>query len=218
MDCISGLSIFELTTNSEVADSTVSLDILVDTHKFLPITECTFLADKGYDIKNIYNQVKELYDGECIIPLNKPNIKDVKLLSAGGPVCEAGLAMKRDSKYYDQNHAKQKYCCPCKLTSTCPINHEKFQNDKNHRGCTKYITVPNDLRLSLDRDSKYFKSNYSLRTECERYSSRFIGTGQESMWVRNRASVTNLNTLAHISLLTVAVATITMLSGQSYRD
>ena len=37
------------------------------------------------------------------------------------------------------------------------------------------------------------------------------------MWVRNKASVTNLNTLAHISLLAVAVAAITSHSGQSYR-
>ena len=73
---------------------------------------------------------------------------------------------------------------------------------------TAYITKYND---------KYFESNYSLRTECERYNSRFKNTGQERMWVRNKASVTNLNTLAHISLLAVAVAAITSHSGQSYR-
>ena len=52
---------------------------------------------------------------------------------------------------------------------------------------------------------------------CERYNSRFKNTGQERMWVRNKASVTNLNTLAHISLLAVAVAAVTSHSGQSYR-
>ncbi len=217
VDCISGLPIYELTTTAETADSTVALDILADTHKFLPITECTFLADKGYDVKNIYNQVSQLYDGECFIPLNKRNTKDTKLLSTGVPVCEAGLAMNRDGKCYDRNRVKQKFCCPCKLSGTCPVDHEKFHNGKKHRGCTKYITIPNDLRLSLDRDSRYFKSNYSLRTECERYNSRFKNTGQERMWVRNKSSVTNLNTLAHISLLAVAVAAITIKSGQSYR-
>lgn len=38
------------------------------------------------------------------------------------------------------------------------------------------------------------------------------------MWVRNRASVTNLNTLAHISLLAIAVAAITSGTSQSYRQ
>ena len=76
VDCISGLPIYELTTTANVHDSTVALDILADTHTFLPITECTFLADKGYDVKNIYHQVQELYQGECIIPLNKRSTKN----------------------------------------------------------------------------------------------------------------------------------------------
>ena len=37
------------------------------------------------------------------------------------------------------------------------------------------------------------------------------------MWVRNKSSVTNLNTIAHISLLAVAVVAITTGTGQSYR-
>lgn len=89
VDCISGLPVFEITTTADVHDSSVALDILADTHAFLPITECTFLADKGYDAKNIYNQVHVLYKGECIIPLNKRNTKNPKLLPQGNPVCEA---------------------------------------------------------------------------------------------------------------------------------
>ena len=99
----------------------------------------------------------------------------------------------------------------------CPCHHKNFYNGKKHRGCTKYITIPDDLRLSVDRNSKYFRSTYSLRTECERYNSRFKNTGQERMWVRNKNSVANLNTLAHISLLAVAIAAITTHSSQSYR-
>lgn len=64
MDCISGFPIYEVTTTAEAADSPVALDILADTHRFLPITEYTFLADKGYDVKNIYNQISHLYNGK----------------------------------------------------------------------------------------------------------------------------------------------------------
>ena len=80
VDCVSGLTIYEITATAEVHDSTVALDILAGTHTFLSVTECTFLADKGYDTKNIYDQVKKLYDGECIIPLNKRNTQNSKLL------------------------------------------------------------------------------------------------------------------------------------------
>ena len=192
---------------------------LADTHRFLPITECTFLADKGYDVKNIYNQISLLYNGECIIPLNKRNTKNPKLLPQGNPVCEAGLAMWKDGKFSDNGRTRQKFCCPLKNSKNeiCPCHHKNFYNGKKHRGCTKYITIPDDLRLSVDRGSQYFKATYSLRTECERYNSRFKNTGQERMWVRNQASVTNLNTLAHISLLAVAVAAVTTRPDQSYR-
>lgn len=219
VDCISGLPIYEMTTTAEVADSTVALDILAGTHAFLPVTECTFLADKGYDVKKIYNQVKELYDGECIIPLNKRNTKNPKLLPQGNPICEAGLAMWKDGKFSDRNRTRQKFCCPLKSSkdTDCPCHHKNFYNGKKHRGCTRYITIADDLRLSIDRNSRYFKSSYFLRTECERYNSRFKNTGQERMWVRNKSSVANLNTLAHISLLAVAIAAVTGNSGQSYR-
>ncbi|WP_324293336.1 transposase [Lacrimispora defluvii] len=219
VDCISGLPIYEFTTTADIHDSLVALDVLADTHSFLPVTECTFLADKGYDVKNIYNQVHTLYHGECIIPLNKRNTKNPKLLPQGNPLCEAGLAMWKDGKFSDRNRTRQKFCCPLKSSPSadCPCHHKNFYNGKKHRGCTKYITIPDDLRLSIDRNSKYFKSSYSLRTECERYNSRFKNTGQERMWVRNKASVTNLNTLAHISLLAVAIAAITSHSNQFYR-
>lgn len=127
--------------------------------------------------------------------------------------------MWKDGKFSDGGRTRQKFCCPLKTSKNvdCPCHHKNFYNGKKHRGCTKYITIPDDLRLSIDRNSKYFKSNYSLRTECERYNSRFKNTGQERMWVRNISSVSNLNTLAHISLLAVAVATITTAERQSYR-
>lgn len=219
VDCISGLPIHEITTTAEVHDSSVALTVLADTHRFLSLEECTFLADKGYDAKNIYLQVHTLYNGECIIPLNKRNTKNPKLLPQGNPVCEAGLAMWKDGKFTASGHTRQKFCCPLKSSpdADCPCHHKNFYNGKKHRGCTKYITIPDDRRLSIDRDSRYFKSAYSLRTECERYNSRFKNTGQERMWVRNKSSVANLNTLAHISLLAVAIAAVTMPGSQSYR-
>lgn len=56
----------------------------------------------------------------------------------------------------------------------------------------------------------------TLCAECERYNSRFKASGQERLWVRNGNSAANLNTLAHISALAVALAAV--LSGShSYR-
>ena len=58
VDCISGLPLFEMTTPANVADSTIALDVLSKTNVFLPLRECTFIGDKAYDVRSIYNTVK----------------------------------------------------------------------------------------------------------------------------------------------------------------
>ena len=213
VDCISGLPLYELTTPGNIADSAVAADILAAADQTVSLKECAFLADKGYDAKIIYNTVKTVYEGEAFIPLNPRGTKDLKALPAGNPVCEAGFAMHKDSKTTDNNRTRQKYCCPFRQSKTgeCPCNHKNWNNGKKSRGCTKYRTVPDDYRLSIDRSCLYFKRTYALRTECERYNSRFKSTGQERLWVRSGASAANLNTLAHIPAL--AVALVAVLSG-----
>ena len=213
VDCISGLPLYELTTPGNVADSSVAAEILAAANQTVSLKECAFLADKGYDVKSIYNTVKTVYEGEAFIPLNSRSTKASKTLPAGNPVCEAGLAMHKDGKTTDNGRTRQKYCCPFRQSKTgeCPCNHKNWNNGKKNRGCTKYKTIPNDYRLSIDRECLRFKRIYALRTECERYNSRFKSTGQERLWVRNGASAANLNTLAHISALAVALAAV--LSG-----
>lgn len=219
-DCITGLPIYEITTAADVADSAVTLDILAKTNAFLPLKECTFIADKAYDVKEIYNTIKDVYQGDCVIPLNKRNTKDPKKLPSGHPVCEAGLAMHRDGKFSDNGRTRQKYCCPFKRSkcASCPCNHKNWNNGKKNRGCTKYVTVPDDYRLSIDRESISFKKIYALRTEAERYNSRFKATKQERLWVHSLKSAQNLNTVAHIALLAVAYAAVVTKSKVSYRS
>lgn len=222
VDCISGLPIYELTTPANVADCSVALDVLSATNRFLPLDNCTFIADKGYDAKHIYNTVKYVYHGDCVIPINPRNHKtsDCKWLHGGNPLCAAGLAMSKDGRDYSQGRCRQKFCCPYKLSkddSRCPICHPLYHNGKKHRGCTKYITLPDDYRLSIDRNSISFRIIYALRSESERYNSRFKASGQERLWVRTSSSAKNLNTIAHISLLAVALAAVLTQAPVSYR-
>ena len=98
VDCISGLPLYELTTPTNIMDSTVAADILAAANQILPIRECIFLADKGYDVRDLYNTVRDVYDGEAVIPLNKRSTKKSKKLAAGNPICEAGLAMSKDGR------------------------------------------------------------------------------------------------------------------------
>ena len=101
VDCISGLPLYELTTPGNIADSAVAAEILAAADQTISLKECAFLADKGYDVKSIYNTVKTIYEGEAFIPLNPRGTKASKTLPAGNPVCAAGLAMHKDGKTTD---------------------------------------------------------------------------------------------------------------------
>ncbi len=218
VDCITGLPIYEQTITANISDSTVALDILENTNEFISVKECTFIADKGYDVKAIYNTVKDIYSGDCVIPLNKRNSKKTKFVNEH-PICEAGLMMHKDGKFSDNGRTRQKYSCPYKLSKTqeCPCNHKNRNNGKKCRGCTKYITLPGDYRLSIDRECISFIKIYALRTEAERYNSRFKQTGQERLWTHSFNAAQNLCTLAHISLLAVAFAAVITNSQNSFR-
>ena len=220
VDCISGLPIWELTTPANVPDSAVTERILADANQLIPVSECTFIADKAYDVKAIYNLVRDVYQGDAVIPLNPRNTRNPKKLPSGHPICDAGLAMNKDGKTTENGRTRQKFCCPFRQSksSSCPCNHKNWNNGKKNRGCTKYVTVPNDYRLSIDRDCLSFKRTYALRSECERYNSRFKASGQERLWVHNGNSAANLNSIAHIAALTIALAAVAAKRKASYRS
>ncbi len=99
--CISGLPLFELTTLANTTDASVVPDIPRPANAVLFLRERTFLGDKGYDVKTVYNLVKDAYEGEAVIPLNKRGTKSPEILSVGNPICEAGLAIRKDGKTTD---------------------------------------------------------------------------------------------------------------------
>ena len=68
VDCISGLPIYELTTPGNIADSSVAAEILAAADQTISLKECTFLADKGYDVKSIYNTVKRSMRARLLSP------------------------------------------------------------------------------------------------------------------------------------------------------
>ncbi|MDK2800422.1 MAG: hypothetical protein PWP27_1684 [Clostridiales bacterium] len=119
--------------------------------------------------------------------------------------------MHKDGKQYLKNAIKQNFCCPFRTSkddSLCSCKHPKYFNGKKNRGCVRYITTGTNYRGSINRESVFFKKIYALRTESERYNSRWKSLNLEHASVRNMDSVRNLNTTSHICLLTVAIAAI----------
>jgi len=210
-DAISGLPIAEITTTADVKEMSITVDFLKNTDSWFSLKEIYFIADKGFDTKDIHNFIRYDLNGHAFIPLNKRNTKNHTQLPNGNVLCDAGLAMHKDGKQYFDSYIKQKYCCPFRTKkddSLCPCKHPKYFNGKKNRGCTKYITISTDYRSSINRNSIFFKKIYALRTESERYNSRWKNLNLEKAYVRNINSVSNLNTLGHICLLALALAAI----------
>lgn len=210
-DAISGLPISEFTTTADVNEISNLTEILTTTNEWFSLKGSYIIADKGYDSKQNHDFIRNTLKGLTFIALNKRGTKKNNLTPTGNVICDAGLAMHKDCKQYFDSYIKQKFCCPYRTSkddSLCPCKHEKFFNGKKNRGCVKYISIGTDYRASINHDSIFLKKTYSLRTESERYNSRWKNLNTEQAYVRNINSVTNLNTIGHICLLTVAIAAI----------
>lgn len=210
-DAISGLPIAEFTTTADINEISTFVEILTTTNEWFSLKGSYIIADKGYDSKQNHDFIRNALKGLAFIALNKRGTKKNKVISKGNIICDGGLAMHKDGKQYFDSFIKQKFCCPYRKSkddSLCPCNHEKYFNGKKNRGCVKYISIGTDYRASINRDSIFFKRIYSLRTESERYNSRWKNLNTEQAYVRNINSISNLNTIGHICLLTVALAAI----------
>ena len=70
-----------------------------------------------------------------------------------------------------------------------------------------YIRGDDTVRKSIDYKSAEFKRLYNLRTASERIISRLASLGMQSPSVKGFAAISNWCSIAHPSLLLIALAT-----------
>lgn len=119
--------------------------------------------------------------------------------------------MIKDGRQYLNGSIKHKFRCPfyySKDDSACTCNHPKYFNAAKKRGYIKYIFTGNDYRASINRESPYFESIYSLRTKSKHYNSSWKNLNTDKASVRNMSAIKNLNTIGHVCLLALAVAAV----------
>jgi hypothetical protein len=123
----------------------------------------------------------------------------------GLPLCAAGKPMFVKFTYTDRTtaiieHERAKYVCPLrypqKTEVVCPIQHKQWAKG----GCTAAMptSVGARLRYQLDRESERYKAVYRQRTATERINSQAVELGIERPKLRNRAAITNQNTLIYV--------------------
>jgi transposase len=208
-----GISLVEITLPNNKTDAKVAQKLIKKLKRVYRFKKnVIFIADAGYDEKDLYQFIVNQLKCQAFIPINPRNTKPEKSFGPKGlPVCDANFEMKSNGICRDEKRERIKFRCPLKTNRKfalkhpkgCPVKHHRFFEGKRY-GCTKYIDITNDARAKVPRDSILFKQTYKLRTEVERYFSRLGNRDIEQTTHYNRKAIKNQITIAHLTLSLVA--------------
>jgi len=217
-DALSELPLSEITKPANVHDS----NLLIPQLMYLKNTFCfpveAVIADSAFDSSAIIEFIVKELNAKPLIAKNPRGNQnpDLKISSKGAPICIAGFEMLSRGIFYDksQNRKRHKFICPirgskkfAKKVSVCPWWHPKFLNGS---GCITYLRVDVDegIRKSIDYGSETFKKLYNLRVSSERIFSRLLSICMQSPSVTGLNAISNHCTIAHITVLAVALTAV----------
>jgi len=219
-DAVAELPITEITEPANIYEQHLIIPQLKHVKKIFKLPIEAVLGDSAFDAYNIIEFIVKKLKAKPVIPKNPRHSKDpdIKLSRKGIPICVAGFEMVSRGKYYDkeQSRMRHKFVCPIKagkkfarkLGWFCPWNHPKFFS--NRYGCTTNLRVDVDtsIRQNIDYGSQTFKKLYNLRGSTERIFSRLLSVLMQRPSVVRLNATRNLCTIAHITVLVVALAAV----------
>ena len=210
-----GICLVEKTLPNNVTDQQVAFSLIKELKRKYHFKKgAMFLADKAYDIRELYTFIVEKMKSTAYIPFNPRNTKNDKTFGPHGcPLCDAGIEMKSAGMWTEGNRDRIKFRCPLKMSKefsvqyndTCPTNHQAFNTGKCY-GCTKYLDVTDDARSRVPRDSKEFKETFKDRQTAEQYFSRLGDREAEQTTHYSFTAISNQMTIAHLTASLIAVA------------
>jgi hypothetical protein len=210
-----GIALVEITLPNNITDQEVAFKLLRELKRRYTLKKgFLFLADKAYDVRDLYTFIVEKMKGNPYIPINPRNQKEDKTFGPHGcPMCDGGLEMKSAGRWNEGNRQRLKFRCPLKISKktaiqynhTCPANHSSFNTGKRY-GCTQYLDVTDDARSRVPRDSKEFKETFKQREFVEQYFARLGDREAEKTTHYSLKTVRNQMTIAHLTASLVGVA------------
>ena len=215
-DTKSELPLWEVTKPANVQDSVMFIPLFDLLQKEFQFDIKAVMADGIYDTAAILKYVIHTLQAKPRIAINPRNTqtnpeKEIKYTKSGNRICEANLEMLSRGTFYDkaQDRWRQKWVCPIhhsrkmqKQYFVCPIFHPKFFSQK---GCYAYRRVDDDIRKEIDYGSEAFKKDANRRTSAERIFSRLLAVCMQNPSVFGLNAIANHNTIAHITVLLVAL-------------
>lgn len=194
----------EMTQTFDKGDVTYFLPLMAQVEARLGWRPQYGTGDAAFDAFYVYDYFNSAdHDGFAAVPLRQT--KDKRQFSEDGtPLCEAGLPFHQKGSFVNRTslvqHRRGRYGCPLLHPEPngecCPIQHTKWAGG----GCKLVMPTSAGARIrhQLDRDSEHYKLIYKQRTAVERIFSQVTAFGIERPKLRNRAAITNINTLCYI--------------------
>ena len=219
-DAVTELPVAEVTYPANVPEQHLIIPQLKHIKKAFKLPIKAVIGDSAFDAYDIIEYIVKKLRAKPVIPKNPRRSKDanIKLSPKGIPTCVAGFEMVSKGKFYDkeQNRMRHKFVCPIKagkkftrkLGWFCPWNHPKFFS--NRYGCTTNLRIDVDtsIRQNIDYGSQTFKKLYNLRGSTERIFSRLLSILMQRPSVIGLNATRNLCTIAHITVLVIALAAV----------
>jgi len=209
------ICLVEKTLPNNITDAQVALSLIKELKRRFRFKKgAIFIADKAYDVRELYTFIVNKMKSQPYIPINPRNQKENKTFGIhGAPICDAGIEMKSAGKWTEGYRQRLKFRCPLKTSkkvaaefdNVCPAKHTSFDTGKCY-GCTKYLDVTDDARSRVPRDSKEFKEVFRRRQVVEQYFSRLGDREAEQTTHYSFTAISNQMTIAHLTASLVAVA------------
>jgi len=209
-DTQSELPIVERTYPANKSEKKVAVPLLKQLRHDHSLAIKTVIGDANYDTETILDHIINNMKAEAVIPRNPGNTQNTPYTIRKGQVyCQAELAMYRKGKMRSKGITYCQYSCPLYWSQQyqgkyllCPAGHPKYFNQK---GCNVLLRLSPSVRQKINYGTKQFRSIYKTRTSVERIFSRLLAISMQDPTVKGLHSISNHCTIAHITVLLVAL-------------
>ena len=209
-DLESELPVYETTLQANKNEKPVGLSMLKELIQDFSLPIEVVAGDANYDTEDILKYVIEQMKAEAMIPRNPGNTQNTPYTVKKDKVyCQAELPMYRKGKMTVKAITYSQYSCPLHWSKEfrgtylfCPAGHQKFLKQK---GCNVLIRLSPSVREKINYGTQRFKEIYNKRTSVERVFSRLLAISMQKPTVKGLRAVRNHCTIAHITVLLIAL-------------
>jgi hypothetical protein len=210
-DCDAELPLWEVTKPANVQDTSLFIPLFKNLLEHFTFEIQAVMGDAAYDSED---NLKFVIDELHALPRVARNPRwekrrEPNVSSSAGRICIAGFEMLYWGRFTDRGKTRRKFVCPithskkfARHVPTCPWNHPAFRRGN---GCTAYLRGDKEIRKEIDYGSQIFKEHYNKRTSSERLFSRLLSLCMQEPSVYGLNAVANHCTIAHITVLLVAL-------------